>query len=168
MDLERYVPEDPECFGIYVEASIGPQGLPGEDLFGFMVCTPRWLDSHPAEKGFLLARDHLILWRYDYSLLWRAIADLCRRTEGPDWESVANRLSQYAHWEFEDPSFDEAKKAFRRFLERHGVDVVRYRQREQEEMARMVKELGGPEKFTAKEASEIRDKLFEEFGLPRG
>jgi hypothetical protein len=176
MDLEHYVPEDPECFGIYVEASIGPQGARGEDLFGFIVCTPRWLATHVSERGYLFARHYLILPSYDYGTLVRAIKelldetvnDLWDQTGAVDWHTFAYRLARYGHWEFEDyMSFEQAKETFARFLERHGVDAVRFRQREEEETAKVVERLGGPDKFTGKEASEIHDKLFEEFGLPR-
>jgi hypothetical protein len=34
-------------------------------------------------------------------------SDLCRRTEGTDWNDVATKLSRYATWEFED--YSEAK-----------------------------------------------------------
>jgi len=102
LDLEHFTPEDPECFCVLVQAFVGPQGEPGEEAFDFTVCTPRWLNSHPAQKGFLFARHYLLLWRYDYDLLRRAITDLCARAKGPDWETVANRLARYGHWEFED------------------------------------------------------------------
>jgi hypothetical protein len=176
LDLERYVPDDPECFGIYVEASIGPEGEPGEELFGFMVCSPRWLATEVAGRGYLFARHYLILPRYDYNELVAAINELCDDTAnelwdqagGGDWEDLGNRLARYMHWEFEDfMTREQAQEAFKRFLERHSVDPARYEQREREEMAKMLERLGGPEKFTGREASEIKDRLFEEFGLPR-
>jgi hypothetical protein len=176
MDLEHYAPEDPEYVGIQVTARVGAQGEPGEELFSFAVCTPRWLETESLpQRGYLFGRAYLILPKYDYSTLVRAIQelldetvnDLWDQTGAADWETFANRLGRYIHWEFQDyMSFEQAQEAFRRFLERHGVDPVRYEERSKEEMAKMVEKLGGPDKFTGEEASEIHNKLFEEFGLP--
>jgi len=46
--------------------------------------------------------DHLVVRRWDFELVRRAIADLCRRVEGSDWETVGTKLSRYGAWEFED------------------------------------------------------------------
>ena len=101
LDLRQYQPEDMERFSVQVDAYIGPIGEKGEEVFGFTVCSPAWLSSHPAEKGFQFAR-LLLLWRWDYALLERAIRDFCRRFEASSWEEVAIKLSRYSYWEFED------------------------------------------------------------------
>jgi hypothetical protein len=43
-----------------------------------------------------------LLDRWSAELVERAIADLCRHTEGETWQEVAQKLSRYARWEFED------------------------------------------------------------------
>ncbi len=100
-DLRNYAPADPYCFSVYVEAEIGPRGERGEEVFGFTVCSPRLLVEHPPHKGLWFAR-LLVMTRWDYIVVERAINDLCRRTEGPDWLSIARKLNCYAYWEFED------------------------------------------------------------------
>jgi hypothetical protein len=100
--LPAFQPDDPECFGVFVQAFVGPQGGEGEESFGFMVCTARWLEGRSFEKGFAWGRHHLFLKRWDYSVLERVVRDLCTHAEGPDWESVAARVARYGHWEFED------------------------------------------------------------------
>ena len=104
IDLSDYVPDDPEYVGLYVEADVGVEGEEGADSFGFAVRTPRWLADEAAQSatGYLAARHYLILPRWDFQLLWKAITELCAQAEGPDWESVAARLARYGHWEYED------------------------------------------------------------------
>ena len=104
MDLEHYAPEDPEDVALAVTASIGPRGEPGEELFEFLVRTPRALTREIAEShlGYLVARHYIIVPTYDYDLVRRAIIDLCDRAQGPDWETVATWLARYGQWEFED------------------------------------------------------------------
>ena len=104
MELEAYTPADPEDVGILVTASIGAAGEPGEDLFYFLVRTPRCLAREVAESQskYLLGRHYLIVPRYDYDLVRRAIQEVCDQAQGPDWGTVASRLARYALWEFED------------------------------------------------------------------
>jgi len=45
---------------------------------------------------------YLVLSRWNYATLLRALTDLCLHTEGEDWEQIAMKLSRYGAWEFED------------------------------------------------------------------
>jgi hypothetical protein len=101
-DLESFRPEDGDNFALLVTAFVGPSDAPGEEMFDFVVCTPRWLAEHPPEKGFWFLRNHLLLTRWDYEVLERAVRDLCAHAVGDTWEEVAMKLSRYGHWEFED------------------------------------------------------------------
>lgn len=100
--LSSFRPEDGERFALYVEASVGPAGEKGEELFGFTVCSPAWLAGETLPKGFAFQRHRLVVERWDADLVERAIADLCRRTAGEDWAEIAQKLSRYGAWEFED------------------------------------------------------------------
>jgi hypothetical protein len=100
--LQEYLPEDPDAFGVLVEAMVGPEGGEGEESFDFVVCTPRWFDAQPFHKGFAWPRHHLFLKRWDYATVERAIGDVVRHAEGEDWSSVASRIARYGGWEFED------------------------------------------------------------------
>jgi Immunity protein 8 len=95
-------PPDREDFGISVRALVGPADGEGEESFDFFVCTPRWLERERAEKGFLWPRHHLILWEWDFAVVSRAIGDLCAHHEGATWSELAEKLSRYGYWEFED------------------------------------------------------------------
>jgi len=40
--------------------------------------------------------------RWDYEVVNRALRDLCRHTAGGDWDEIATKLRLYGNWEFED------------------------------------------------------------------
>jgi immunity protein 8 of polymorphic toxin system len=101
--LCEFAPDDPESFAIFVQALVGPDGGEGEDSFGFTVCTAAWLATQPPPpKGFEFIRSTLLMRRWDYELLFRALTDLCRNTSGDTWDEIATSLSRYGSWEFED------------------------------------------------------------------
>jgi Immunity protein 8 len=100
--FSEYVPDDPEAFGLLVQALVGPREGKGEESFDFVVCTPRWFDAQPFDKGFAWPQSHLFVKRWDYATVERAISDVVRRAEGPDWASVAAQIGRYGRWEFED------------------------------------------------------------------
>ena len=101
-DLESWRPDDPECFELAVRAFIGPESGDGEEMFDFQVCTAAWLERHPPPKGFEFLRSTILVARWDYKTLERALGDLCLHTAGDDWREIATRLSRYGRWEFED------------------------------------------------------------------
>jgi hypothetical protein len=100
-DLQAFRPADAENFGLRVTAFVGPNDQGGEEMFDFFVCTSRWIADHPPEKGFWFLRNTLLLTRWDYSVLDRALRDLCARAEGETWEEVGTKLSRYGRWERE-------------------------------------------------------------------
>ncbi len=100
--LSDYAPEDPETFGLLVQALIGPSDGEGEESFDFVVCTPRWFHAQTLEKDFAWPRNHLFVKRWDYAVVERAIRDVVTRAEGTEWTSVAAQIARYGRWEFED------------------------------------------------------------------
>lgn len=100
--LASFRPGDPDNFAIPIAAVVGPPDTPDGDLFYFTACSAQWLADNPPEKGFAFMHSYVLLSQWDYDLLRRAIADLCRRAEGDDWSEVATKLSRYGAWEFED------------------------------------------------------------------
>ncbi len=98
--LETYRPIDSESFGVFVQAIVGPAGEEGEESFDFMVCTPRWLESRPAE--IILGQHHLVVRRFDYRAIEAFVRDFCAKCEGASWNDVAQRLSALGRWEFDD------------------------------------------------------------------
>jgi hypothetical protein len=102
VDPEVFEPDDAETFGVSITAFVGPNDEGGEEMFDFVVCSARWLAEHPPEKGFWFLRNHLLLTRWDYGVLDRALRDLCAHTHGETWHEVATKLSRWGYWEFED------------------------------------------------------------------
>jgi hypothetical protein len=104
VELEHFEPADPSDVCIGVTAYIGPRGKQGEDLFSFDVCTTRALErlAAEAEPGFIFGRHYIILNRYSYAAVRRAIETLCLEAQGADWEAVATWSARYGAWELED------------------------------------------------------------------
>ena len=102
-DLATHRPDDPDCFALQVTAFIGPaeEGF-GEEMFDFSVCTAKWLQEHPPPKNFEFVRSTVLMGRWDYATLNRALNDLCLHTEGEGWAEIAAKLSRYGRWEYED------------------------------------------------------------------
>lgn len=102
LDMQSSGPEDPESFCILVQAMIGPKEEPGEESFDFIVCTPKWLAQSVSENQFVFGRHYLIIDYYDYSVILSAINSICQTSSGSSWKQVAEHLSRYGKWEFED------------------------------------------------------------------
>lgn len=98
--LEDYHPSGD--FAILVQALIGPKGTESVESFDFLVCTPGWLGNQLVASDYRFGRHYLFMRKYDYSLLKKAIEDLCNRFFEPDWVSLAEKLSRYGRSEFED------------------------------------------------------------------
>jgi hypothetical protein len=102
MDLKAYAPHDPSDVAIQVAARIGAYEEQGDNLFYFMIRTPKSLAREVIDSGHIFPRGYIVVTHFDFEIIWNAIAGLCRGLEAPDWEGIAEKLSRYAHWEFED------------------------------------------------------------------
>jgi len=103
--LGEFRPTDPTHFGALLDATIGPAGGPGEEIFQATVCSPSWLADNVLagpNKGFVFLRHHLVVERWDAAHVENLVIDLCDRVSGPTWSDVASKLSRYMAWEFED------------------------------------------------------------------
>ncbi|MCP3382599.1 immunity 8 family protein [Bradyrhizobium sp. CCGUVB4N] len=97
--LEAFWPEGP--FGIYISAMVGPAGGPGEESFGFTLCTPEWFaenmkDAHVPGRHFLFVKE------YDYPALEQYVRGYCQRCMGNSWKEVAEKVGLLGSWEFEN------------------------------------------------------------------
>ena len=102
LDPEENIPENPEQFRILVQAMIGVEDEEGEDSFDFLVCTPSWLANALQKESYIWGRHYLFVPKYDYELILNTIKQLCDTIEASDWETAAQKLARYGHWEFED------------------------------------------------------------------
>lgn len=93
---------DSGSFCIPVYALIGPEGEKGEEIFQFEVCSPNWLalelESNPAIWG----GRRLIMTQYNPESIETQVRKRLRHAVGDDWSSVAQKIGQWATWEFED------------------------------------------------------------------
>lgn len=96
-DLESYQPQG--SFGILVQLMIGPEGMPGEEAFNTIVCSPDWLAEH-AKQPDLVGDHQVVMDRYHYQNLKRKVQDFCESLEEDDWQELAAKLSQIGKWEF--------------------------------------------------------------------
>ncbi len=97
--LEAFRPEGD--FGIYILAMIGPAGSPGEESFGFTLCTPTWFAQNRRGE-FALGRHYLFVSGYDYTALEKFVRGYCQRCMGNSWTEVAQKVARLGYWEFED------------------------------------------------------------------
>jgi Immunity protein 8 len=100
--LEVYNPRDGSLFEFTARAMIGPKGDLGEESFDFQVCTPGWLAQECERSGFVFGRRMLIVSEYDPAHIKSILTSLVQRVTGESWQVVAQKLSRFAHWEFED------------------------------------------------------------------
>ena len=101
VDLRSYVPEH-EAFCVTVIARIGAVGDVGADNFNFDVCSPQWLATEFASFDVVSGRHKLFMSNFNFDALEAYVTKRVRQAEGPDWPSVAEKLSRWSHWEFED------------------------------------------------------------------
>lgn len=102
IDPDSYVPDDPERFAFLVQMLAGPLGEPGEESFQFTVCTPGWLHEQVQRDGPVNGRHHVIVDAFDWQALQTYFHRLVGGCWGADWSEVAQKLSRYGFWEFED------------------------------------------------------------------
>lgn len=102
--LEEYhPPENPECFGLWVNLRIGSDAEEGTNDFRLLVCTPGWLEVMlryewgRAQWG----RHMLIVLEYDFDLIKNKIVSYVESCTGNDFLEIAQKISKVASWEFE-------------------------------------------------------------------
>lgn len=101
-DLASYEPLNPENFGFALQLLIGPQDLEGLESYQVTVCTPQWLSTHYEKDRIVIGRHHLIVFEYNYPRLLEFMTRYVERHVGSTWRDIANRLSRFGQWEFED------------------------------------------------------------------
>lgn len=102
-DLKSFHPAKEDDFSIFVQAMIGHEGSSTEESFGFVVCTPKWLDKHCCEAGKpIFGAGYIIVNEFRYDEVVSIIAALCRSIDGKSWGDLAGKLSRYGEWEFAD------------------------------------------------------------------
>jgi immunity protein 8 of polymorphic toxin system len=102
LDLDNYVPDDPEDDAILLQVMVGSADVPGEESFDVLVCTPRWLEREVKAKGPLIGRHYLIVEATNYPGVRRFLTKIIENQMAGNWEELANRVGRIGMWEFED------------------------------------------------------------------
>ena len=102
--LEQWVPDDKSYVHVYIDAYVTPVGEQGREVFRLSVCTPKWLDAQRdgSYKGYVWARNYLIVWEWSFATVWTAIEQLVSNFAADDWITLAQKIGHYMRWEFED------------------------------------------------------------------
>jgi hypothetical protein len=102
-----YWPDDMEKFCIAVQVILSPENEVAGESFQFHACSPKWFAenkvSHPTfATSPIFARHILFMNEYDEEELKKSVSALVEKTIGESWHEIAEKLSRYMHWEFED------------------------------------------------------------------
>lgn len=102
INLNSYLPDDPENFGLWIEFSAGPTDSDGADDYRILVCTPDWIKREYGTKKAIHGRHMLIVFKYDISEIKFAIHQCVEGCNGSDFGEIAPKIARFAAWEFED------------------------------------------------------------------
>ena len=99
-DLERpALPRDPTNCSVVLQASIGPKGAEGEELFEFQVVTPEFLAKEGLPRW---GRGLLIVEQFSWPTVERALEHLLAHAQRNTWAEVAAVLNHELQWEFDN------------------------------------------------------------------
>lgn len=102
IDLDTYFPEDPECFGLWIEFRAGFKDEESADDFRVLVCTPEWLRKEYGWKKSMWGRHMLVVFNYDLDAIKMEINQCVENCTGDNWMIIAQKISRFFAWEFED------------------------------------------------------------------
>lgn len=100
--LEDYCPDDPKCFGLWIDLNIGPDNEEGAHNYQVLVCTPDWIKGECYGQKAVWGRHRLIVCEYDLELIKEQIRHYVENCSGKDFWEMAQKVARIAAWEFED------------------------------------------------------------------
>jgi immunity protein 8 of polymorphic toxin system len=99
-DLDRpAIPADPADCSVALEASIGPKGEKGEELFQFQVVTPRALARASLPRW---GRGLLIVEEFSWASVERVLERLLAHARRDTWAEVAGALNHQLQSEYDN------------------------------------------------------------------
>lgn len=100
--LQRYTPQDPRSFTLYLEIFIGIRNSDGEERFGLIVSTPSGLEAELSSNEPRLFKC-LLVNEWNYARIESFISKIVSTTNGKDWFEIAEKLNrEIGGWEFEN------------------------------------------------------------------
>ena len=98
-DLERpALPPACEDCSVYFQASIGPNGVQGSEVFGFAVVTPAFLSRMELPRW---GHGLFVVQAFSWLQVDRSLERLLAQAHRATWPEVATALRQQMEWEFE-------------------------------------------------------------------
>ncbi|MFE1960950.1 Imm8 family immunity protein [Streptomyces sp. NPDC059479] len=102
VDLDEFLPEDPERFSFLLQALVGPAGVESGESVEFVVCTPRWLEERVTSERVIFGRALVIVGSPDVRQILAGIKAAIERVEAPTWQILARKISRLGVYEFEE------------------------------------------------------------------
>jgi hypothetical protein len=82
-----------------MQASIGPKGAQGQELFAFSVVTPRFLARESLPRW---GRGLLVVGTFSWAAVERSLERLLAHAQRPSWSEVASTLNKELEWEYDN------------------------------------------------------------------
>lgn len=100
--LAAYVPNEPTTFAVGIRMLIGLPDTDASETFDVTVCTPAWIAAELTAERLMWGANLLVVETYDYATIELAIRNRIAQATGSTWVQIAQKISRWALWEFED------------------------------------------------------------------
>ncbi|CAM1364746.1 conserved hypothetical protein [Tenacibaculum litoreum] len=103
--FEEYKPKEKDLFGFNFSLEVGPLNGRGQEVFDFLVASPRYLTEHyhhQSGKKAIFGRHIIIMFEYDFNELYTLVNKYIEKLDEPNWNDLAIKIGRIGHWEFED------------------------------------------------------------------
>lgn len=101
-NLNRYSPETPHNFCVWLALTIGSESGEGTNLFQVGICTATWLSHQLSINNAYILRHLILVEKFDFELIKYSICKIIKIAERPSWEESVQVLCRYFSWEFEE------------------------------------------------------------------
>jgi hypothetical protein len=98
ISFESFTPQDSNCFGVWLNASIGSSEGDDADDFQIFVCNHAWLAR---QRGTGEQRYILLDRPYQAGAVVKVLEAYLAGCSGDNWSDVAAQVSKIGVWEFE-------------------------------------------------------------------
>jgi hypothetical protein len=102
IDLDRFIPENPRNFCLWLTLSIGLKDSDGSHLFQVGVCTVAWLSHKISAEHIFSLRNMILVEEFDFQLIKKKLFEIVADSQRSSWDESVQTLSRYFSWEFEN------------------------------------------------------------------
>ena len=88
-------------FSLELGVSIGPKGMPGEEIFYVNVMNSSFLAEEVRRSGAQLITGAIVLDTFSLTAIETIVAEYCAGCRGETWRDVVWLLSRLGKWEYE-------------------------------------------------------------------